>query len=77
MRQPLPTGVPTLTAPSFYITSRRPLSPGAILLATVAAIGSLSSVLYALGHQTTDWHLAASNRFCEIFDEFALYSENV
>jgi hypothetical protein len=27
--------------------------------------------------QTTDCHLAASNRFCEIFDEFALYSENV
>jgi len=26
--------------------------------------------------QTTDRHLAASNRFCEIFDEFALYSEN-
>ena len=25
--------------------------------------------------QASDWHLAAGNRFCEIFDEFALYSE--
>ena len=50
MQQPLPTGVPTLTAPRFYITGRQPLRPGAILLATVAAVGALSSVLYALGH---------------------------
>jgi len=50
MQEPLPTGVPTLTAPSFYITGRQRLSPGAILLATVAALGALSSVLYALGH---------------------------
>jgi hypothetical protein len=50
MRQHLPTGVPTLTAPSFYITSRQPLNPGAIVLATVAAIGALSSVLFGLGH---------------------------
>jgi len=50
MPQPLPTGVPTLTAPSFYITGRQPLHPGAILLATLAAVGALSSVLYALGH---------------------------
>ncbi|MCU1320644.1 MAG: hypothetical protein JWM43_293 [Acidobacteriaceae bacterium] len=50
MRQSLPTGAPTLTAPSFYITSRQPLRPGAILLAIVAAVGALSSVLYALGH---------------------------
>ena len=34
----------------FYITSRQPLRPGAILLATVAAVAALSSVLYALGH---------------------------
>jgi hypothetical protein len=50
MQQPLPTGVPVLTAPRFYITGRQRLSPGAILLATVAAFAALSSVLYALGH---------------------------
>jgi hypothetical protein len=50
MQQPLPTGVPALTAPHFYITGRQPLRPGAILLATVAAVGALSSVLYALRH---------------------------
>jgi len=50
MEQPLPTGVPTHTVPSFYITGRQPLRPGAILLATVAAVAALSSVLYALGH---------------------------
>ena len=50
MQQPLPTGVPTLTPPRFYITSRQPLRPAAILLATVAAVAALSSVLYALGH---------------------------
>ena len=49
MEQPLPTGVPTLTAPSFYITGRQPLSPGAILLAIVAVVGVMSWVLYALG----------------------------
>jgi hypothetical protein len=49
MQQPLP-GAPTLTAPRFYITSRQPLSPAAILLATLAAATALSSVLYALGH---------------------------
>jgi hypothetical protein len=50
MEQPLPTGVHTRTVPSFYIIGRQPLRPGAILLATVAAIGALSLVLYALGH---------------------------
>jgi hypothetical protein len=50
MQQPLPTGVPTLTAPRFYITGRQPLRPGAILLAIVAAVAALSSVLYALSH---------------------------
>lgn len=48
--QSLPTGVPTPTAPRFYITGRQPLRPGAILLATVAAAGALFSVLYAMGH---------------------------
>jgi hypothetical protein len=59
MHQPLPTGVPsTLTAPRFYITARQPLRPGAILLATVAAVAALSSVLYALGH-TEHAHLTS------------------
>jgi hypothetical protein len=44
------TGVPTLAAPRFYITSREPIRPGAVLLATVAAISALSSVLYGLAH---------------------------
>jgi hypothetical protein len=39
-----------LTAPSFYITGRQPLRPGAILLAIVLAVGALSLVLYALSH---------------------------
>jgi hypothetical protein len=39
-----------LTAPTFYITGRQPLSPGAILLAIVLAVGALSLVLYALSH---------------------------
>src|SRR5580704_9597629 len=39
-----------LTAPSFYITGRQPLSPGAILLAIVIAVGALSLVLYAMSH---------------------------
>ena len=44
------TGVPTLTAPNFYITGRQPLRPAAVLLAIVAAVGALSSVLYAMNH---------------------------
>jgi hypothetical protein len=39
-----------LTAPTFYITGRQPLRPGAILLAIVLAVGALSLVLYALSH---------------------------
>ena len=35
-----------LTAPSFYITGRQPLSPRAILLAIVIAADALSLVLY-------------------------------
>jgi hypothetical protein len=50
VRQPRPTHVPLYTAPSFYITGRQRLSPGAILLAIVAAGFALSAVLYALGH---------------------------
>ena len=48
MQRPLPTRAST--APSFYLTGRQPLRPGAVLLAIVAAIVALSSVLYALGH---------------------------
>ncbi len=50
MQQPLHTGVPSATAPRFYITGRQPLNPKAILLAIVAAAGALSSVLYVLSH---------------------------
>ena len=50
MEQPLNTGVPVYTAPRFYITARQPLRPRAILLAILAAVGALSSVLYALCH---------------------------
>jgi hypothetical protein len=50
MQQRLPTDLPILTAPSFYITGRQPLSPTAILLAIVVAVGALSLVLYALSH---------------------------
>ncbi len=50
MQQPLTTGAPVLTAPRFYITGRQPLRLGAILLATLAAVAALSSVLYGLGH---------------------------
>ena len=60
MQQPPSNKVPTLTAPSFYITSRQPLRPGAILLAAVAAVAALSSVLYALGHNG-DAHLTSDS----------------
>jgi hypothetical protein len=50
MQQPLHTGVSTATAPRFYITGRQRLSPVAIALAIVAAVGVLFSVLYALAH---------------------------
>ena len=49
-QQRLPTVLPILTAPRFYITGRQPLSPSAILLAIVVAVAALSSVLYALSH---------------------------
>jgi hypothetical protein len=59
MQLPLQTGVPTAAAPRFYITGRQPLNPGAILLAVVAAVGALSSVLYALS-QSGHAHLSSS-----------------
>jgi hypothetical protein len=49
MQQPLPTGAPTLTVPSFYLTGRQPLRPGAILLAIVIAVGAICSIVYAMG----------------------------
>ena len=50
MQQPIPPSAPKFTAPSFYLTGRQPLRPGAVLLAVGLAIGALSSVLYALDH---------------------------
>ena len=47
-------------APSFYITGRQPLRPGAILLAIVAAVAALSSVLYALSHNRSP-HFTSNN----------------
>lgn len=60
MQQSLPTAFPTPTGPSFYITGRQRLCPEAILLATVAAIGALFSVLYALSH-TGHTHLISDS----------------
>ena len=50
MQQPPLRGVPTLTAPTFYLTGRQTLGPGAIVLATVLAAGALFAVLWALKH---------------------------
>lgn len=60
MQQPVPTGVPTPTAPRFYLTGRQPLRPGAILLAIVLAAGALFLVLYAL-RQTGHVSLASGS----------------
>ena len=60
MQQPLPTELPTLTGPSFHILGRQPLRPGAILLATVAAVAALSSVLYAMEHNRSP-HFNSNN----------------
>jgi hypothetical protein len=60
MQQPLQTGVSTAIAPRFYITGRQPLSPVAILLAIVAAVGALFSVVYALAH-TGRTHLSSGS----------------
>ncbi len=49
-QEPLPAGVSTFSAPSFYLTGRQPLHPGVILLAIVVAAGALSAVVYALSH---------------------------
>jgi hypothetical protein len=46
----LQSSLPRLTAPSFYITGRQPLNPGAVLLAIVVACAALALVLYGLSH---------------------------
>ncbi|QNI37201.1 hypothetical protein [Edaphobacter albus] len=60
MQQSLPTGVPALAVPHFYVIGRQPLRPGAILLAIVVAFVALSSVLYALSH-TGHVHLVSDS----------------
>jgi hypothetical protein len=60
MQEPPHTGVPTLSAPRFYITGRQPLRPGAILLAIILAAGALFLVLYAL-RQTGHVPLGSDN----------------
>jgi hypothetical protein len=50
VQRPLQAGLPTVSAPNFYITGRQPLRPAAVLLAIVAAAGALSLVLYAMSH---------------------------
>jgi len=62
MQRPQPNEVSTLTAPSFYITGRQPLRPEAILLAAVAAVVALSSVLYAMGHNGHVHHTSGAAR---------------
>jgi hypothetical protein len=37
-------------APTFYLTARQPFSPAAILLAILAAAGSLAFIVYAMAH---------------------------
>jgi hypothetical protein len=63
------------------ILGKEPYSGSMSELACFRRLRTSSSPRYqpfdANPDQTTDWHLAASNRFCEIFDEFALYSESV
>jgi hypothetical protein len=59
-QHPAPTCVPTLTAPTFYITGRQPLRPTAILLAIVIAVAALFAVLHALSH-TGDTHATSAN----------------
>ena len=50
MQQRPPTEAPNLATPSFYITARQPILPGAILLAVIAAASAMSAVFYALEH---------------------------
>jgi hypothetical protein len=53
---------PAISAPTFYITGRQPLSPSAILLAVVVAGLALFSVLFTLEHTGhTHWRSGADN----------------
>jgi hypothetical protein len=58
MQQPPPAGAPTFSVPTFYLTGRQPIRPGAILLAIVAVVGALCSILFAMAH-TRHAHLAS------------------
>jgi hypothetical protein len=56
---------PLRSVPTFYVTSRQPLSPAAILLAIAGVAMALSAVLFALshngqGHKTSGTDRAAS-----------------
>ena len=48
--QPLSPAPPTLSGPSFSLTSHQPLGPGTILLALVGAVGALALILFGLDH---------------------------
>jgi hypothetical protein len=61
-QQPLPAGVSTFSAPSFYLTGSQPLHPGVVLLAIVVAAGALSIVLYALSHSGHVHFTSGANR---------------
>lgn len=41
---------PTLSGPSFYLTSRQPLRPGTILVALGCAVAALALILFGLDH---------------------------
>ena len=60
MQQPLPTGAPTVSTPSFYLIDRQPLRPGALLLAIAVAVGALYSVSFALS-RTSNRHRASDS----------------
>ena len=51
-----------MTAPRFYITGRQPLRPGAIVLATVAAVCALAAVLCGLEHSAHSHFLVDDSR---------------
>ena len=52
MQQPQPPRAPALIGPSFYLTGRQPLRPGAILLAVLASLGGICVIVYAMGHSS-------------------------
>ena len=49
-QQPPPAGARSISAPTFYLTGRQPLRPGAILLAILVAVSSLYFIRYAMEH---------------------------